>query len=580
MVASRLVHALLVLARMNTKWLAMLTLMGIGCGEASTRQDAVDMQQPSKPVDSRQALRDATIFKNPSFEQLGPGNTALDWSCLCPDASGQYAQSQCKTVTGGAVHGEHALLVPAGCSASQTVAAFDRTRGIRYDFFAADAAVYPQSAIVMVNDAQGALTDSGMSPGLWDRRSDWRSEASLGAVSTASGAHATFWIDNALGLVDMRIDDITAVQDVPNPDPKRGSLLRADHYETVSYAAGNEPTSFYTPLPIDYASQVPLYVELTVKPESVVDHIAYSQRDEGNWGATVSLRPGGSADEVSIAWQAVVLTRELTDEERPSVFAAKRTPSDWLAASPIADATYAPIAQNAQSFKLAATASPLERLSALLQFTSSYPTNLTTLMALDASSVWNTRDASCTGYANLASATGRALGLPTRHVTNILVGEAQQMHSITEAYLGADQGWRRVEPQGTSTRVPEDYGLIMTLVVPEDEGPDALADRPWALAGVPRREFTEPVTGGSRLAPTANDHFIDCVGCLNRADRQAFLREDATAIHDSFDRARARWASDRAAFLAGGLDTSTMTARRHLLDARTLADIDAALAQP
>jgi len=271
-----------------------------------------------------------------------------------------------------------------------------------------------------------------------------------------------------------------------------------------------------------------------------------------------------------------VLDRVIDDSERPTVYAAIGDPSQWLPASPIANAAYPAIATNATGL-IASTAAALDKMSATIDFTSAYITNPTELTALDATTVYNTKDGSCTGFANLAMATGRALGVPTRHVVNILVDYAQDMHSINEFYLGDALGWRRVEPQGTQQTIPEDYGVIMRLELPADEGTGALAERNGIVGGVPLHEFTEPVDGGDRITPSFVSHWANCDGCTNRADPQAFLRDDAADVETVFDRARTRWAVDVAAYATGGPDAATIAARRAILDAHTLADVTAML---
>ena len=137
-----------------------------------------------------------------------------------------------------------------------------------------------------------------------------------------------------------------------------------------------------------------------------------------------------------------------------------------------------------------------------------------------------------------------------RHVANILVDDAQDMHSINEFYLGDALGWRRVEPQGTSQTIPEDYGVIMRLVLPADEGDGALAERNGIVGGAPLHEFTEPVDGGDRITPDYVTHW-NFEGCTNRADPQAFLRDDAADVRPVRPRAHAV-GTDVAAYATGG----------------------------
>jgi hypothetical protein len=354
---------------------------------------------------------------------------------------------------------------------------------------------------------------------------------------------------------------------------RSGALLAGDHVERFRVLA-DAPTAVYTPLPIDFATQVPLYVELTVTPPEVVDHIEYTTEPEHDWGAKVFLR---STDrDVTLAWRAVVMTRTVSDAERPTAFAASSPPDRWLRATRIADASDPTIARVARIVGHEGE-SPSDRMQATLRFVTQY-LHSTTVHGLSATTVFATRSATCTGYANAAAALGRALGVPTRHITNILVGAPQQLHSIDEFYLGPELGWRRVEPQRTATTLRDDYGMILRIVLPEDEGADALAAHDGSLPGVPLHEFSEPVDGSTRLRRAVSSHFTGCPSCISRAERQAVFRGDPVHVAATFARARARWQIDLAKYRAGVLDPATMTARRAFLTARSLADVDAILA--
>jgi hypothetical protein len=545
---------------------SVFALLVAACGNHSsgeTTPDAgLDASVDAAP-DPRQPERDASIFANLDFEQVDGAGVPADWKCYC-----NGAQATCQTTTGTVKHGTHALLLAPGCFAYQDIEAFDASKAVRFDMFAFGGAIYPMDI-----DAFGEV-ESMFVDGLPDAQSTWRPVASAGLLRTAGTSFIGLELQNT-SASDLVIDDIIAVQDQPNPAPKSASLLHATHWEQLELSAGTEPVSVYTPMPMDYATQTPLYLELDVEPTTAVDHIEYTAEPEHDWGAIVHFNPTASGT-ITLAWQGVVLVRSIDDSERPVVYAADGDPSQWLPASPIADASYAGIATNAAAL-IGSSAAALDKMLATIKFTSGYITNLTQLTALDATTAYNTKDGSCTGFANLGMATGRALAVPARHVVNILVGDAQDMHSINEFYLGAALGWRRVEPQATAATVPEDYGLIMRLVLPADEGAAALAERFNIIGGVPLHEFTEPVDGGDRLSAGFFTHWANCPDCSNRADPQVYLRDDAATVESVFDRARTRWATDVAAYAAGGPDAATIAARRAILGAHTLADVSAML---
>jgi hypothetical protein len=272
--------------------------------------------------------------------------------------------------------------------------------------------------------------------------------------------------------------------------------------------------------------------------------------------------------------------RRVTDAEVPDVYAARSAPDRWLVSSGIAQSSDPSIAATANGL-VTTGMSPLDRMMHILTWTSTsigggIP------QGLDAKTVFDTRIASCTGYTNIAMAMGRAVGVPTRHVTNILAIGAQDMHSIDEFYLGPALGWRRVEPQGTLPRVPDDYGFIMRLVLPEDESPTPNRPSPGGplMSGIPLHEFPEIESGAEGITPleTFAPRFTDCSFCPSSAVPQADLRDvSADQMKSLFASARAHWQADLTEYAAGGLSSGKMTARRKALDAKTASDVTAIL---
>ena len=135
-----------------------------------------------------------------------------------------------------------------------------------------------------------------------------------------------------------------------------------------------------------------------------------------------------------------MLTRSITAEERPQVYAAHEDPKVWLEGTPLVDKSFPGIQELGQRFKNESE-SRLEIMQKAIQWTSSEVHGQGKLEGLDATTVFKSRVSSCTGYANLSSAIGRAAGVPTRSLANLMVGLPQHMHSITEFYLGKSLGW-------------------------------------------------------------------------------------------------------------------------------------------
>ena len=489
----------------------------------------------------------------------------------------------CATDTTHAEHGARALVLPTGCYAYTKTTAFDHTLGVRFDYFAQVGGVAPSDVWVGARGPDGRV-ERVFSENIGAGSSSWIEAPSEGVLRTAELTTLTLYVFNANGSLDapkapnipLYVDDIIAVQDVANPPPVVGSLLRAEHDEHFALAPGSSDLSLWLPMPMDYGSQVPLYLELSVNPPSVLDHVSYVTEDEHNWGAVLHFPSNAHASDVTLHWDAVALTRRVADAEAKDVYPAVTPPDRWLPPSPLADSTYPGIATTTQGLATP-TATPLDAMTAILGWTSTNIDGAGVPASLDATTVYNTRVSSCTGYANLASAMGRAAGVPTRAIDNILVGESQQMHSINEFFLGPDLGWRRVEPQSKSPTLPEDYGFLIRVVVPSDEA--SLQSAAAAMPGVPDREFTTPLTSPERYTYTlpAKRHFMDCTECLNAAHPQAELNGTADDAKAVFDEARSLWQTDINAYTAGGVSSARIAARRKLLDARSLDDVKAVL---
>jgi transglutaminase-like putative cysteine protease len=366
-----------------------------------------------------------------------------------------------------------------------------------------------------------------------------------------------------------------------------GALVSAVHHNELDYADGEEAGIVWLPLPIDHATQVPLYVELVVDPPAIVEQVSYQLDAYRNFGAVVELVVDDTADGVSFHWEAVVVTRDVSSQERPIFYAATNDPQEWTVATPVADASHEGIAAVAAAIT-ATSPTPLQRMEALLEWTSTnidYPSDWSGIESLDATATFELGESSSTGFANLATALGRALGLPTRTIGDLYVGElgvgqSQQTHYMNEFYLGEELGWRRVEPQATVTVLPEEYALALRIAVIDDEGDAAFADELWSYPGVPLRSMVYPVAGYSRMIWNYEpQYFADCATCDNRAELVAALEGTQTAMAVVFDRARELWQRDLEAYVDGTLDQQIMDARRAALEATTLDDITAILDQ-
>ncbi|MFH0901409.1 MAG: transglutaminase domain-containing protein [Pseudomonadota bacterium] len=521
--------------------------------------------------DPRRELRAESLFSNTSFEKEGSSGPD-QWQCHC----GEGVPAACRVTADGPLHGERVLVLPPGCGVFQDDQSFDQTKSARFSLFVRgsdlQASSFGAATIAFDSEYGFDFANGQIHPG-----PDGWSEVASEPLSTTERVALRMMLVNT-GTSDVTIDDLVVVQDSPNP---QGALLWAEHYGELSYRKGTEAGELWVPLPLDHASQVPLYVELTVTPASIVDSVAYVSHEEKNWGARIKLVADGEAERVAVSWEAVVLVHNIATKDRSTVYAALGDPTEWLAATPVADAAYPGIVETAAS--LGKTTDPsLERMLRVVGWTSKAMTGKGNITALDATTVYENRVSSCTGFANLASALGRAIGLPTRAVANYMVGVSQQTHSINELYLGPELGWRRVEPQSAAPSVAEHYAVTVRLVLPSDESAEANANSQtgrWAAPGVPLYTLVEPLAGSTRMTPLWPNHFEDCSACDNRAELMTRLIPDSAVpvdVEQMFARARAAWEVDRSAYLeSGGLDPNRMAIRKKALAAKALVDVAA-----
>ena len=142
----------------------------------------------------------------------------------------------------------------------------------------------------------------------------------------------------------------------------------------------------FLPLPIDYATQVPLYVELTVDPPNVVDKIEYVAEEEHDWGAVITLAKDASASSLKIKWMSVTLVRGVPHDSIGSVYTKLGDPSQWLAPSAIAQSDYAPLAATARGL-VSGGDSAETKMSSIIKWTSTNLSGVGDLTGLDAKTV-------------------------------------------------------------------------------------------------------------------------------------------------------------------------------------------------
>jgi hypothetical protein len=530
----------------------------------------------------------ASIFTNLDFEDVDTNGVPNGWTCEC-----QTGPATCQTDTTSPAHGKRELVLPSGCYAYQIATAFDATKGVRFHMVERGGVVMPADTVLFGGRVQDTATkDALYTDGLPQGATNWAPVRSRGSIPTATATRLVLIVNNGNGEFDatpgpnLDVDDIHVEQDGPNPPPKVGSLLRADHVDEFGLAASAQPTSIYLSLPSDWASQVPLYLSpMDVSPPGIVQGIAYKTESEGNWGATITFAPTAGVPNVVLRWHSVVLTRAVPEAELPEVFAARTAPTTWLGSSGCIESNDPGIAGTAAGL-VPAGSTALAQMLGVIGWTSpnlTYGFDPTIDQGLDATSAYDTGLTTCTGYANLGAAMSRSIGLPGRHVTNVLVGESQDLHSIDEFYLGDALGWRRVEPQLAAPRVPDDYGFIMRIVQPSDESPVPNRNAPGGplMLGIPFHEFSENLTNSDAvvLATDPPRAFYDCSQCPNRSDPLRELRDvTPDAMRRVFARAKESWRRALGEYeRLGQLSACEDAARHRALAAKTIEDVQSIL---
>jgi len=476
------------------------------------------------------------------------------------------------------------LRLAPGVVAFQAETQFDAAAPVRYDLFARREGLPPSTAAFYMFGAEN--TDDAFDV-LWTLYAKMVSEAESGwwfpSSFTQPLANVDFLrlcISNVDGEADMFLDDLVVVEE-PEPTVPHGHLLRAEHYGMFTIFPGEEEGRLWVPLPLDHGVQVPLYVELTVEPEGLVSAVEYSVDEIGNLGAILVFAPDAQQVGAVVRWDAVVLTLEQEEAALAEFYAPIVEPDTWLADTPVVQMSHEGIA-GASADAVMGLDDLEEQMVALLGISSSSIYLQGMPDGLDAANAFESHMGSCTSFANLGAALGRAAGIPTRTIANYLVGMSQQTHSINEFYLGPDKGWRLVEPQSTAASVPGDYAVVVRVDWPDpDEGPAAMESTPWSYPGVPLLSLVRPLAAHARFKSLIfTEHFPDCDTCDNRADYQAPLEGEAAKVRAAFDDARALWQESLTAWTTTGPDPSELEKRREFMNANSLDDVQTLLDSP
>jgi hypothetical protein len=328
---------------------------------------------------------------------------------------------------------------------------------------------------------------------------------SAGSISILGGWGSTVNFDDIQFLQwdPSRIDGFEYVRHLTG-----SAVYRVEGVELVQ---GQGQVSF--PLPLIHQGQTPLAIRVYTEPAGRIARLTFDEKWNRNWIATAQI---DAPDQTRLHFEALILACEISAEARAADLESEpRDPSDWLTATMIVQSDD-PQIRAAAAAAIGGATKDLGKLINILGWLKNYMTGSTAGPALDAKTAFQYRRSSCTGWANLASALGRAAGIPTRTVAGYPAwGSPLQTHYVNEFYL-KDLGWCRVEPQPITTLawpyVNQSYINIVSIIQPEQEGYEAMHHvGNWIGSGVPFLSLTE-ISGS--ITPFLNiGWFESCSNC-------------------------------------------------------------------
>ena len=474
------------------------------------------------------------------------------------------------------------MKVPMRVGLFQDEANVDPAQHLRFDLFARRAGgVLPSDVYVFGFDGEAA--EAEIVTTLYGRSAseegDWWWIRS-GTEPLVGVASLRLVVYNSSAAEPLEIDDIVVLQQ-PESAAAEAFVLRAEHSSRFELRVGAAQAQLWVPLPMDHGVQTPLHIGLRVEPAEVVDTIEYRVDELGNLGAVLSFPPDASADGVRVAWTALVLALQVAPAALVDYYPAGERPKRWLAATEVVNWEHEGIVETAQRIT-AGLDDREQQLGAILEWTATEVDGGGIPLSQDAAQVYETRDAACTGFANLAAGLGRAAGLPARTVANIPTwGGPLQTHYIDELYLGPERGWRLVEPQGTAVVLDADFAIVLRITRPEDEGAEAMTyDDGWSSPGVPLHSLVRPLAGAGRMTAGFDaGAFPGCDVCDNQGFHQAVLEGEGEALRAAFSEARALWLATQEAWQANGPDPAEQELRARLAEAGSLVELEQVLAE-
>ena len=231
------------------------------------------------------ALADASLLKNSDFSQLDAHGQPVGWTCVCQE---QLAACNVGTESNST---RFITLQPGCVLISGRVEFSNPSDGLKMQLTVAGNSAHFQDFRLLTRSNSGIFgsLETGHPSTIIPTQEG--SVLLSPPISSAGASYVALQIDNTQNTpLVIRKADI--IEGGLAPEPKTAALLKATHLTVFQIAPNSTVKQIWMPLPLDYASQVPLWIQLSPEPASIVESVSYSQDAIGNWGSVVTLKDG------------------------------------------------------------------------------------------------------------------------------------------------------------------------------------------------------------------------------------------------------------------------------------------------
>lgn len=324
------------------------------------------------------------------------------------------------------------------------------------------------------------------------------------------------------GPARVRFDDVSVIGGTGARPREDVTLLAIDSYWTATAHTLTGRPSIDVSVPFPFAAQTPLALRVDSEPPGVVRQLEVLAERE-NRPLRVHLAPltPGTTVKLHVRTLVLVRRRELPDGEDIDLVPLARVPDElreYLQPAAGIESENGLIRRIAGTFRdrdLAEVTSDLfEFLKREIQGGGGDQGALATL---------ESKDAACTGHANLGAALLIAAGVPTRVLACVMVGAVQQEHYVVESWTKA-LGWSRVETTLKLFPVPDALHAILRVVYTDS----------------PRGEGNVPLfwRGSEGVVAATDGAALDKAGCWQAAKESAQIALERSAVETIVSSAR------------------------------------------